>query len=126
MRRALVVDEAAGLVENVIVLDDDGEPPELPGRLVVVDEWGASPGDVWDPEQRRPWAPAKEIETEKGEPVVALEDQRRALIRSAQTEIEAALERGDTDAAMAVVLRVHDTWRQLEKEVPGVGRNLGA
>lgn len=122
----MVVDDAAACVENVILVDDDAAPPELPGRLVLDDEWGAAPGDAWDPEQRRPWRPAQELSAAEGEPVVVLEDQRRAILRGSMTEIEAAMARGDTAAAMAIVLRVHDALRQVAREVPGVGRDLGA
>jgi hypothetical protein len=112
-RRAIVVDPQTQRVVNAILVDPE-RPIELPGQLVVEDEWGAGPGDAWDPEQARPYRPVAELRTGQGEPVVVLADQRRAIVEGRMGEIEAALLRGDTEAAMEIILQVDRTIRALE------------
>lgn len=118
-RRAIIVDPQTQLVVNAILVDPE-RPIELPGQLVVEDEWGAEPGDAWDPEQGRPFRPVAELPTDQGEPVVVLADQRRAIVESRRGDLEAALLRGDTEAAMAIVLQVDRAIRELEASLgPG-------
>jgi hypothetical protein len=115
--RALVVNPDSLVVENVIIASPDFQ---LPGRLVIVDEWGAGPGDAWDPVQARPFRPLAELPTEQGEPVVVLAEPRRAIIESRRPEIEDALLRGDIEAAMAIILQVDRAIRELEASLgPG-------
>jgi hypothetical protein len=106
-----VVNPDALVVENVIIAPPDFQ---LPGRLVIADEWGAGPGDAWDPVQGRPFHPVAELPTEQGEPVVVLAEPRRAIVEGRMGEIEDALLRGDTDAAMEIVLQVDRAIRELE------------
>jgi hypothetical protein len=118
-RRAIVVDPQTQRVVNAILVDPE-RPIELPGQLVIEDEWGAGPGDAWDPEQRRPFRPVAEVLTGQGEPVVVLADQRRAIVESRRPDIEDALLRGDTEAAMAIILQVDRAIRELEASLgPG-------
>ena len=118
-RRAIIIDPQTQRVVNAILVDPE-RPIELPGQLVIEDEWGAGPGDAWDPEQRRPFRPVAELPTGQGDPVVVLADQRRAIVEGRMGEIEAALLRGDTDAAMAVILQVDRAIRELEASLgPG-------
>jgi hypothetical protein len=112
-RRAIVVDPQTQRVVNAILIDPE-RPIELPGQLVVEDEWGAGPGDAWDPEQGRPFRPVAELQTGQGEPVMVLADQRRAIVESRRGDLEAALLRGDTEAAMAIILQVDRALRELE------------
>jgi hypothetical protein len=112
-RRAIIVDPGTQRVINAILVDPE-RPIELPGQLVVEDEWGAGPGDAWDPEQRRPYRPVAELPTGQGDPVVVLADQRRAIVESRRGDLEAALLSGDTEAAMAIILQVDRALRELE------------
>ena len=114
-RRAVVVDPETQAVINVILVDP-AAPIELPGRLIVEDEWGAGPGDAWDPAQQRPYRPVAEIET-GGEPVIVLADQQRAILESRRGDLEAALLRGDIEAAMSIVLQVDRALRELQAAV---------
>jgi hypothetical protein len=112
-RRAIIVDPQTQRVVNAILIDPE-LPIELPGHLVVEDEWGAGPGDAWDPVQARPFRPVAELQTGQGDPVVVLADQRRAIVESRRGDLEAALLRGDTEAAMAIILQVDRALRDLE------------
>jgi hypothetical protein len=115
--RALVVNPDSLVVENVIIAPPDFQ---LPGRLVIADEWGAGPGDAWDPVQARPFRPLAEVQAAEGEPVVVLADQRRAIVESRRPEIEDALLRGNTEAAMEIILQVDRAIRELEASLgPG-------
>lgn len=111
-RRALVIDPATNAVVNAILVDPDS-PIALDGHLVIDDQWGAGPGDAWDPAQGRPFRPVARVET-GGDPVVILADQQRAIVESRRAELESALLRGDTEAAMAIVLQVDRALRELD------------
>ena len=112
-RRAIIVDPQTQQVVNAILVDPE-RPIELPGQLVIEDEWGAGPGDAWDPAQARPFRPVAEVPTGQGEGVMVLADQRRAIVESRRGDLEAALLRGDTEAAMAIILQVDRALRELE------------
>ena len=112
-RRAIIIDPQTQRVVNAILVDPE-RPIELPDQLVVEDEWGAGPGDAWDPEQARPFRPVAELPTGQGGPVVVLADQRRAIVESRRGDLEAALLSGDTEAAMAIILQVDRALRELE------------
>lgn len=115
----LVIDPATGDIVNRIVVDP-AAPVAIEGYRLVEDEWGAGPGDAWDPAQARPFRPVEELPTGQGERVVVLADQRRAIVESRRGDLEAALLRGDTEAAMAIVLQVDRAIRELEASLgPG-------
>jgi len=115
-KRVLVINPDTNEVENCIIVGE--EPISIPGRLLVDDEWGACPGDAWDPVQRRAYAVPKTIEVVgSNEPVQVLMDQRRAIIESRKGDLEQALIEGNLDAAMTIVLEVHRRLRELEDAI---------
>jgi len=115
-KRVLVINPDTNAVENCIIVG--AEPISIPGRLLVDDQWGAGPGDAWDPVQRRAYAVPKTIEVAgSDEPAQVLMDQQRAILESRKSDLEQALIKGNLDAAMTIVLEVHRRLRELEEAI---------